>query len=648
LRPSRDGTRRAGRDNEGEFVRFLIAILAFIAAAVMIGLGLAQRTIWMPPANEVTGLVVKGGEPFTVIDGSVLRARPGQQTLTVSGSSKLFVAYGRTADVVAWLGTEKYAKISYNPATDILSSKVVTPKPDKDIPEPTATPTPTPTPAASAQADSGNGTSSAKESAPREGPNPAGSDLWLEEFTGDDAAITKMNVPDTVSVIVASDGTKPAPDRIVISWPLDSRTPLAGPLIVGGIVVAAFGVFMYILAIRHMRRSRGPRRGGGKPPKLPRGSKPPKPVDYKPTQEVDPPARGRRSIGRTSIAVPIVLVGTLVLAGCSSDYWPQFGGSTATPTATPLATDLPGQGKDTPPPAVTVPQLDNIVNSISKTTTKADSELDATLVATRFSGPALDARLGDYALRAKKSDAQGEQSIPSSAVSLALPEATNGWPRVVSAVVHDPKDSKAAPLDLVMIQNSPRENYTVEYAIALEANAEVPDLPPANIGTSIVPPDSKLLKAAPDKLADYYGDVLQNGDKSKYADLFDTKSDKLAPQVGAAYKASQIANLPKTAALTFSHEQGADGPIAMATNNSGAIVATSLNEVSTLKPVEAGATVSISNANVQALTGVTDSSKGLQTTYGYQLLFYVPPAGSKQKIVMLGFTQALLGAKELP
>jgi hypothetical protein len=341
-------------------------------------------------------------------------------------------------------------------------------------------------------------------------------------------------------------------------------------------------------------------------------------------------------------------VGTLVLAGCSSDYWPQFGAaSTATPTSTPLATDLPGQGKETPPPAVTGPQLDNIIGSISKTATKADASLDGTLAKTRFSGPALQARLGDYALRAKKSDAPAAQAIPSGPVSLALPEATNDWPRVVSAVVHDPKDSKAAPLDLVLIQESPRDNYTVEYAISLEANADVPGLPPANIGTSIVPPDSKLLSVAPNKLATYYGDVLQNGDKSKYSDLFDTKSDKLAPQVGAAYKASQIANLPKTASLTFTNHDGQDGPIAMATNDSGAIVATSLDEVSTLKPVEAGATVSTSNPNVQALTSVTDSTKGLETTYGYQLLFYVPPAESKKKIVMLGFTQALLGAKEL-
>ena len=627
-------------------MRFLVAILAFVVAAVLIGAGIAQRTIWIPASHIITATVVKGGAPFTVIVGSVLRARTGQQTLTVSGGSRPFVAYGRTADVLAWLGKEKYAKVTYNASTNTLDSKVVTGKVDTpSTSTDTATSTPTPTADSSA---SGSTTSDSSSTTSKKGPNPAGSDLWLEQFSGANAAITKMNVPDTVSVIIASDGTKPAPDKISINWPLDNSTPLAGPLIVGGIAFGAFGVLMYILALRHLRRSRGPRRGGGKPPKLPRGPKSPKPVEGATTPSIESPERGRRSISRTFTAIPVVLVGTLLLAGCSSDYWPQFGAaSSPKATSTPIATDLPGQGKDTPPPAVTGPQLDNIVNEISKTAAKADAKLDTALVETRFSGPALEARLGDYALRAKKSDAAAEAPIPANSVSLALPEATDSWPRVVSAVVHDPKDPKAAPLDLVLVQASPRANYTVEYAIALEANAKVPDLPPANIGTSIVPPDSKLLLVAPDDLADDYGDVLQNGAKSKYYKLFDSASDKLAPQVGAAYKAAQIAQLPATASLQFTHQAGEDGPIAMATNDSGAVVSVSLNETSTLKPVEAGATVSTSNPNVQALTGVTDSTKGIQTTYGYQLLFYVPPAESTQKIVMLGFTQSLISAKEL-
>lgn len=631
-------------------MRFLIAILAFIAAAVTIALGIAQRTIWIPPANVEATTVVSGGAPYTVIEGSVLRARTGQQTLSVSGSTKPFVAYGRTADVLAWIGSDKYAKVSYDEATNALTSKVITPKSHGSDQGSASTSTPTPaatSPSPSATPTSGDGDSTSAASG-NSGADPAGSDLWLEEFSGTKAAVTKMNVPDTVSVIIAGDGTKAAPDHIAITWPLDGRTPWAGPLIVGGIVLGAFGILMYVLAIRHLRRSRGPRRGGGKRPKLPRGTKPPKPGNYGPTQEVEPPARGRRSIGRASIAVPVVLVGAIMLSGCSADYWPQFGAA-ATPssTSTPLATNLPGQGKDAPPPAVTGPQLNDIVNSVAKTASEADGARNATLIATRFSGAALEARLGNYALRAKKSNAPAAQAIPSGSVSLELPEATEGWPRVVSAVVNDPKNAKAAPLDLVMVQNSARENYTVEYAIGLEADASVPDLPPANIGTSIVPPDSKLLLISPNQLAAAYGDVLQNGEASKYYNLFDEKSDKLSPQVGAAYQAAQKKALPKTATLSFANVPDTTVPVAMATNDSGAIVATSFNQVTTVKPVEAGATVHTNSANVQALTGVSDSTKGLQTTYGYQLLFYVPPAESKKKIVMLGYTQALLGAKEL-
>ena len=41
------------------------------------------------------------------------------------------------------------------------------------------------------------------------------------------------------------------------------------------------------------------------------------------------------------------------------------------------------------------------------------------------------------------------------------------------------------------------------------------------------------------------------------------------------------------------------------------------------------------------------STKGVVATYGDQLLFYVPPAGSDSKIVLLGYTQGLVKAGEV-
>ena len=129
-----------------------------------------------------------------------------------------------------------------------------------------------------------------------------------------------MNVPDNISVIIASDGTAPAPNQIRIVWPLDASTPWAGPLIVGGGALLIVGLGLYLWGLYALRRSRGPRRKGG--PKMPKLPKAPK---YKPSKSIEATPKGRRSARRAMIAVPVVLVGALGLSGCSGDYWPHFG-----------------------------------------------------------------------------------------------------------------------------------------------------------------------------------------------------------------------------------------------------------------------------------------------------------------------------------
>ncbi|WP_431277005.1 hypothetical protein [Leifsonia poae] len=87
-------------------MRFVLAIVAFVVAAVMIAVGIAQRTVFAPLSQVAMSATVKGDPRYIVIDGAVLNAHPGQQTLAVSGSTSKtqVVAYGRTADVKAWLG----------------------------------------------------------------------------------------------------------------------------------------------------------------------------------------------------------------------------------------------------------------------------------------------------------------------------------------------------------------------------------------------------------------------------------------------------------------------------------------------------------------------------------------------------------------
>ena len=644
-------------------MRFVIAIAAFLVALVMIGIGIAQRTIWAPAASTTATANVRSGAPYIVISGSTLNANEGQQTLKVDGATAPFVAYGRTADVMAWVGDEPYSRVSYDAATASLKSTLVAHgdgKADsKGKADATATPTPTASaataapsasPSASAPAQASDHTASLDPSAP----NPNGSDLWLDQFTGAKAKTTTMNVPDGVSVIIATDGAHAAPQTVSLTWPRDTRTPWAGPLILLGGLLAIAGIVFYILALRHLRRGRGPRRGGsnGRPPRLPREPRAPR------VRAVGPAAtdnHGRRSLGRGMIAVPIVLAGALTLAGCSSDYWPAMGkAETPTPSSTPLATQLPGEGKDHPAPAVTEPQLRNIVTRIAATAKTADANLDANLAATRFTGAALTERQVNYQIRHAKPGYAAPSAIPENPkLSIVLPQATSSWPRVVNVIVEDPASKTAAPLDLTLTQASPRDNYKVAYSVTMLGGAKIPDLAPANIGATFVPPDSKLLSVPPSKLAQDYASVLALGKSSDSAKLFDLADDSLTKQVGAEFKGQTIQSLKdknSAATLAYADQAGANPSIALATNNAGALVATTVTETQTIKPTDPAAEITLSEPDgpTAALTGLTKTSKGLETDYGYQLLFYVPPGESKEKIRLLGFAQAVIGAKELP
>jgi hypothetical protein len=624
-------------------LRFVLAIVAFVVAAVMIAAGIAQRTVFAPPSQVALSATVSGGPRYIVIDGAVLNAHPGQQTLSVMGASdpaKQVVAYGRTADVQAWLGDQTYTRLSYDAADSTIKSKTVTVgatggTDSGSTATPTATPAPTPTPTPAPRSTAPGSTAPATTTP---GANPAGSDLWLEEFDGVDAKVTRMNVPDSISVIVASDGTKAAPNTVRVVWPLDTSTPWAGPLIIAGLALLVVGLGLYLWGLYALRKSRGPRRKGG--PKMPKLPKAPK---YKPSKAVEATPKGRRSTRRAMIAVPVVLVGALGLTGCSSEFWSQPQPASST-TVSPIASDLP-KSKDVMPPAVTVPQLERIMKRISATATQADAKADPKLLAPRFTGPALQLRTANYAIRAKKSDVKALPAIPAGPLAVSLPQATDTWPRTVTTVVK-PAQANQAPIALALGQATPRDNYQVQYAVSLEPKAKVPDLAPASIGAAVVPPDSKLLKLPPKEVTAAYADILVNGDKSKYASLFDATGDTLRVAVGSGYKAKAQSTLEKTASLAFSHAIGTEQPIAMATNDSGAIVWASMTETEALRVVEAGAEVGAGPTSA-ALSGVTSSKTGIDTTYGYQLAFYVPKAGSGSKITLLGFAQGLVAAKEV-
>jgi hypothetical protein len=591
-------------------VRFVLAVVTLVVAALLVLLGLAQRTVFAPPDSVTSSVTTTSAAPITVISAKALKGYPGRESISISGGGHVFAAYGRTSDIQGWVKGAAYNQISFDKTTKKLVSK----------------------------------TTSGEEKVP----NPAGSDLWYQEYTGTTLDFD-LDAPQNISLIVASNGTDPAPSKVSVTWPLSTATPLVGPLVSGGLLVFIIGILLLIWAIAHHRRTRGPRRssGSGKRPKVSRRER--QGSVRAERKAALGSGSGRRRSRRMIAVVPVVLVASLGLAGCSSQYWPQFSSGASTPGATPTATATAQapQAGDLQPPDVTVTQANRILQRIVTVQNTADKNLDPKLAATRFTGPALAQRTANYTIRKADSTAAAPLAIPTGSLKVTLPQQTDTWPRTVFAVVRaSAANSTVAPVGVMLLQQTARDPYKVDYLVGLEAGAQVPKVAPPTIGAARLAPDVKLLTLQPDQLGPAYADILANADASKYASAFQEQGDTLRDKIGKPYKDAKAKALPSTASITYTSQTGTEPSIAFATNDAGAIVSVSLDEIETVKPTKAGAEVN-TEGEVKSLSGVSKSTKGITATYGVQLLFSVPPVGSSDKIVLLGFSQALISAKEV-
>ncbi|MGL3150542.1 glycosyl transferase [Microbacterium sp. A82] len=622
-------------------MRFVWAVVAFVLATLLIGAGIAQRTIFMGPSAQQAELSIEEPAPYLLVDGAVLREHPGQQTLLVRGEGEIFAAYGRTADLEAWLSDATYNSVV--PAEDGTTTTTLI-EPVVEAPDEGA------------------------EGAEEPGRSPVGSDLWLDSFSEPDQLITDMQLPEGMSVLIARDGTADAPQDIVISWPLDTSTPSVGPLIAAGGAVLLFGLVMYVLAIRHQRRGRGPRRKGPGPlpptepinfaldrPE-PRAQLEPAaadptdstPADPTPTDEAAPKSE-RRAITprRRLLALPALGVAALLFAGCSGDSWPQFDSATPSPTPSPTVVTPENQK----PPAVTEAQASRILQEISTTLSEADAALDIDLAATRLDGAPLDARRTDYTLRGTLTDRPLPAIIPTDTIEVLLPQATDTWPRTVLALSKSKTDETLPPVVLTMTQNDPWANYKVTNIAEMQASAEVPQLAPAWLGTSLITDNAAaFLALTPDEVAAAFADVVDAGESSESYELFDPVAITLAESIKASRDAvvqSLVDNgAAETSSTAFDITPSSAEPTALATLDSGAIVAVSLVDSETIAPTSDDAVIRFGdNAEAKTLTGVEEASKGVVTTYGLQLFFSVPSQGSTAQVRLLAVDQDILNVE---
>lgn len=566
-------------------MRFFIAAGLFVASVLTLLLGLAERTIWAPPENYTKSLKLENNKSLVLVPNEILLQHPGNPTIYAEGSEEVFLATGREADLIAWIGASAHVTLSVNESDAKLESEVVSGLENVDA--------------------------------------PSGSDLWRTEKSSKDAAFVKAEVAEEAAVLVASDGLRPAPDHLRIVWPVTSDFTTSNIiLIIGGILLFASFV-MNLIALYHMRKTRGPRR---------RTPTPPRPPKYRFKRvRGNTPVRGRRSARRAFFALPISAIVLVTGSGCTSMQQ-------VAPSPSPSISAI-----EAPPVAVVPEQITKILDDVEKIAEAADLTSDKQLLTPRFSGPALALRAAHYVLRARSTSIGALPKIVGEPISFSLPAATDSWPRTMM-VVTDERGTEALPQMLVFQQANPRSNYRLWYNMRLMPGAEIPEVPSAEIGAIPIASDSLFLKLAPKDLANGYSDIIDKGASSLSFGLFDTTNDEFYRQVSTSQK-SQVEALTN-GKIAFSHSLGNKNVISLATSNAGALVAIYMTDTYRITPKNRGSAVAVSGQE-KLLLGADGSTRGVRSTYGEMLLFYVPALSDPEKIRLLGVTQGLLSVRSL-
>ena len=565
-------------------MRIFISVALYILAIGLGLLGVAERTIWAPPVEKKLSVTIDESQPLVIIPNSILKLNSGKPVVKVTGHDEVFVATGRESDVKAWVGASSADTITLDKKT----KKLLAVEQVSD--------------AASA--------------------NPAGSDLWRTERSALKNVSAKVDTSGEGAILIASDGISAAPNQIVITWTQDVDLTWSNTLMISAIALLFITLIYNLIVYRNIRNSRKPRR---RLPKAPQG-----PKLRRRRRESSLPKRGRRVAGRDFAVLPATVLTFAMLSGCATAT-----PSTETPTASPSAETLK-------PASLQLGQIRRIVTQVAAVAKKADEANSSTELLARFTGPALEIRQSAYALIKKSKKAPALEVISSSPLTLSLPEATDTWPRTLMVVTGVQKDK--LPILMVLQQSEPRRQYMVTHVSTLISGVQLPDVPAVKDGGIAVQPDSAYLQLQPLLLAGSYGNIIDAGAASPDYGKFALSGDTFYKQISQIEK-EQVSTLTK-ATLTYQHLPGDASPIALATADGGALVAVYMKDITTIKPKKRNSGITVNELEQVAL-GAKGSLKGVVSTYGDMLMFYVPPVGSNGKVQLLGWQSYLLKVKSL-
>ncbi|MFB9776378.1 hypothetical protein [Brevibacterium otitidis] len=430
-------------------------------------------------------------------------------------------------------------------------------------------------------------------------PPVAGADLWNAETTAESPAQLEWDdEAGRTSFIIGTDGEAPAASKVSLAWPNDTTTSWAIPFMIIGVILIGLGILSgWYSRKRAMREA----------------------------QRRQARQERRKKLAQTGAAFAVVPV--IALAGCGQEEVPKA---------------QPSDPPETAPAVVDDAQAERILGQIAETVAGADEGLDAEALKGRADGPFLAQREAAYKVKDKAEDAKLPPAVAADEIALNFTSATDQWPRVTELVTKSSEDGSLQLL--VLSQADPRENYKLWAQTSILGGAEIPEVADARQGAELLGSDAEGLRLTPADTLKKYADVLGKGEDSEDAKTF--TEDALRKHIAEAQKKQKDSLSEGKAKAEFAYDTEGAEVVAQRTADGGALVTGSIRGTTTISPDKQEDRVGrLTLPKTQSkITGEKTTQKKLETEFQYMVTFVVPP-GEDGEITLVGFTEALTGAK---
>lgn len=583
-------------------MRYVLPAVIIVIGLITGMFGVLQKTVWAPDDQRTATVQLDEPGPVVVIEPGVLNLYPTPAQLTATAADpaqEITISRTTKENADSWVGASDVTRITGLQDETTLAAQTTTGgEGAPEAPEADTTEGATEEPAEDGEAQEGE---EAQEADPEElatVPAPGGSDLWESTESGEGTVTLDFDEDaQRTAFVIGTDGEAPAAQEISLTWPNDTSTPWALPLLLVGGGIVLVGLIMGFFSLRTQKREAERRRA---------------------RQE------RRRKLAETGAAFAIVPV--IALAGCAPEELPQ-----AEPAPAPTEAG----------PAVTDEQVTAILGRIGESVATADGDLDAEQLEKRASGPALEQRKAAYEVKDASDDFTLPPAIATDEVLVNHTSATDMWPRVTSVIATD-ADSDTTQL-LVLAQQDARADFTVWSQTLLQPGAEIPEVADPREGSELLAPDAEGYRLPPAEVAAAYADVLAKGEDSDSAGAFE--EDAFVNQ-SRSNQSSQREALESGGAEVSFDFQGDDAQVsAMAAADGSAIVTGVVETESTITPDSTESTTGTLTIPSPAadVLGETETSEELHQT-STVVVTWVVPAGEDDPIRMVGVNEVFTGA----